>query len=91
MVTIDENGEFTGEVNIDPNMIPVGQHTLQLQGVGEDGYVKAANMGVLVDDATVAATATGEQSLNLIWWVFAAAILVALVIFLLVARRRKNT
>ena len=90
-VTIDENGEFTGEVNIDPNMIPVGQHTLQLQGVGEDGYVKAANMGVLVDDANVAATATGEQSLNLIWWVFAAAILVALVIFLLVARRRNNT
>jgi hypothetical protein len=30
-VTIDENGEFTGEVNIDPNMISVGQHTLQLQ------------------------------------------------------------
>ena len=90
-VTVDENGEFTGEVNIDPNMISVGQHTLQLQGVGEDGYVKAANMGVLVDDATVAATATGEQSLNLIWWVFAAAVLVALVFFLLVARRRNNT
>ena len=78
-------------MNIDPNMISVGQHTLQLQGVGEDGYVKAANMGVLVDDATVAATATGEQSLNLIWWVFAAAVLVALVFFLLVARRRNNT
>jgi len=29
---IDANGEFTGEVSIDPNLIPAGEHTLQLQG-----------------------------------------------------------
>jgi hypothetical protein len=90
-VTVDENGEFTGEVNIDPSMIPVGEHTLQLQGVGEDGYVKAANMGVLVDDPTTAANTTGEQSLTLIWWVLAATLLAALMIWLLVARRRRTS
>ena len=90
-VTVDENGEFTGEVNIDPSMIPVGEHTLQLQGVGEDGYVKAANMGVLVDDPTTAANTTGEQSLTFIWWVLAATLLAALMIWLLVARRRRTS
>ena len=90
-VTIDENGEFTGEVNIDPSMIPVGEHTLQLQGVGEDGYVKAANMGVLVDDPTTASNTTGEQSLTFIWWVLAATLLAVLMVWLLVARRRRTS
>ncbi|MEY2900146.1 MAG: hypothetical protein RL247_312, partial [Actinomycetota bacterium] len=49
-VDIDENGEFTGEVAIDANVVVVGEHTLQLQGVGEDGYVRAANLGVVVSD-----------------------------------------
>jgi len=89
-VTIDENGEFTGEVNIDPNMIPVGQHTLQLQGVGEDGYVKAANMGVVVDDAAAVAPTTMEQSLNFIWWIALLVILVALTVVVLVSRRRRQ-
>lgn len=90
-VTIDENGEFTGEVNIDPSMIPVGEHTLQLQGVGQDGFVKAANMGVVVDDPTTASNTTGEQSFTLIWWVLAATVLAALMIWLLVAKRRRTS
>jgi hypothetical protein len=49
-VTVDENGEFTGEVQIDGSLIPPGNHTLQLQGVGSDGYVKATNLGVAVED-----------------------------------------
>ena len=89
-VTIDENGEFTGEVNIDPNLIPVGEHTLQLQGVGEDGYVKAANLGVLVDDAVEAAPTAVEQGFGLIWWILAAVILLAIVIVLLASRRKKQ-
>ena len=50
-VTIDEDGNFYGEFNLDPELIPVGNHTLQVQGVGTDGYVKAANMGVVVEDS----------------------------------------
>ena len=89
-VTIDENGEFTGEVNIDPNMIPVGEHTLQLQGVGEDGYVKAANMGVLVDDPVEAAPTAVEQGLGFIWWIIAAIVLLSLIVVLIASRRRRD-
>ena len=90
-VTIDENGEFTGEVNIDPNMIPVGEHTLQLQGVGEDGYVKAANLGVLVEDPVEAAPPTAvEQGLGLIWSIIAALVLLAVIVVLIASRRRRD-
>ena len=90
-VTIDENGEFSGEVNIDPNVIPVGEHTLQLQGVGEDGYVKAANMGVLVDDPAEVVLETSTSSLILIWWIVAALVLLLLMIFALAKWRRSQS
>ena len=48
-VEIDENGNFSGQVAVNGKLVPVGEHTLQIQGVGEDGYVRAANLGVLVD------------------------------------------
>ena len=47
-VTIGPDGTFTGAVGIDGERIAVGEHTLQLQGVGRDGYVRAANLGVVV-------------------------------------------
>ena len=90
-VTIDENGEFTGEFNVDPNMIPVGEHTLQLQGVGEDGYVKAANLGVVVDDAAEVMPTAVESGLGFIWWIIAAIVLIAVVIVLLASRRRRES
>lgn len=91
-VTIDEEGRFDGEVNIDVRVITAGDHTLQLQGVGEDGYVRAANLGVTVDDPTAgAAEGTAESSLMFIWWVVAAMItLVLAVIFWAAARRRRR-
>jgi len=90
-VTIDDNGEFTGEVNIDPDLIPTGEHTLQLQGVGQDGYVKAASLGVVVDDAAAETVAeTTESPVMVAWWIVAAVIVfVLLLIVLLVARRRR--
>lgn len=90
-VTIDGNGEFAGEVDIDPDLIPTGEHTLQLQGVGQDGYVKAANMGVVVDDAAAeSVTQSSDSPVTVAWWVVAAVILlVLLVIVVLVARRRR--
>ena len=89
-VTIDENGEFTGEFNVDPSMVPVGEHTLQLQGVGEDGYVKAANLGVMVDDPVEAMPTTVETGWGFIWWIVTAVVLLALIIVLLTARRRSE-
>ena len=90
-VTIDENGEFTGEFIVDPNMIPVGEHTLQLQGVGEDGYVKAANLGVVVDDAAEVMPTAVESGLGFIWWIIAAIVLIAVVIVFLASRRRRES
>jgi hypothetical protein len=69
-VDIDENGEFNGTVNIDGNVVTVGEHTLQLQGVGEDGFVRAANLGVTVSDEAPALTE--ESSGSFLWLLLAA-------------------
>jgi VCBS repeat-containing protein len=88
-VDIDENGEFTGEVNIDSNVVVVGEHTLQLQGVGEDGYVRAANLGVVVNDTAAEAT-TEEAAGGFLWWLWLLVILVALVVWFAVWRYRRS-
>jgi hypothetical protein len=89
-VSIDENGEFTGEVDVDPNLIPAGEHTLQLQGVGTDGYVKAANLGVLVEDAGVSPRVIEESgfSWTFLWWILL--VIVLLLILWFVVRRRRS-
>ena len=66
-VQIDANGEFNGTVNIDGNVVTVGEHTLQLQGVGEDGLVRAANLGVTVADEAPALTQESSGSLFWLW------------------------
>lgn len=88
-VTIDDEGRFDGEVNIDGRVIAVGEHTLQLQGVGADGYVRAANMGVTVGDANVAAEATAATSLTFLWWILLAVLVTLLIIAAVVRRRRR--
>ncbi len=65
-VNIDDNGDFNGEVNIDGNVVTVGEHTLQLQGVGDDGYVRAANLGVVVNDIAESA-GTAEEASGMLW------------------------
>ena len=44
-VTIRSDGTFAGDLPVD---VAPGQHTLQVSGVGTDGYVRAANLGVIV-------------------------------------------
>jgi hypothetical protein len=75
-VDIDENGEFNGTVNIDGNVVTVGEHTLQLQGVGEDGYVRSANLGVTVADEAPALTE--ETSGSFLWLLLVALGVIAL-------------
>lgn len=88
-VTVGDDGEFVGEFFLDPRFATVGEHTLQLQGVGTDGFVKAVNMGVSVDDA-VGATSTGANTL--LWWALGVflAIVIALVLFALLSRRSQR-
>jgi hypothetical protein len=68
-VQIDDTGAFNGEVLIDGNVITAGEHTLQLQGVGEDGFVRAANLGVSVEDA--AGAVTTEEAAGFLWLLWA--------------------
>ena len=66
-VDIDDNGEFTGDIVVDGRQITVGEHTLQLQGVGTDGYVRAANLGVIVNDGDEP-VATADVASSFAWW-----------------------
>ncbi len=49
-VDIKEDGTFAALFAVDSAFVPTGDHTLQIQGVGDDGYVRAANLGVVVAD-----------------------------------------
>ena len=89
-VAIDDNGEFKGEIGIDANAVAPGEHTLQIQGVGEDGYVRAANLGVLVSDAVEEVT-TEEAVSGLLWWLVAVALLLLAVALAYARWRRKRS
>ena len=49
-VDIAADGTFEASFAVDSNFVPTGNHTLQIQGVGDDGFVRAANLGVVVGD-----------------------------------------
>jgi hypothetical protein len=89
-VDIDENGEFNGEVNVDGRVVTVGEHTLQLQGVGTDGYVRAANLGVLVGDEAPEVVTTAEQAGGFFWWLLLIALVVISAIVALFAWLRRK-
>jgi hypothetical protein len=88
-VDIDENGEFAGEVAIDANVVVVGEHTLQLQGVGEDGYVRAANLGVVVSDVADVAS-TEDVASGFLWWLWLLIVVAILVVWFIVGRYRRS-
>ncbi len=66
-VDIKEDGTFTALFAVDSAFVPTGNHTLQIQGVGDDGYVRAANLGVQVFDPLDSPVApVGGQRFDLI-------------------------
>lgn len=68
-------------------ILTVGNHTLQIQGVGEDGFIKSSNLGVLVEEPV---TLTGPSSFALVFsavGVFLGILAILLVVFLM---RRKR-
>jgi hypothetical protein len=87
-VSVDDKGEFSAEFLVDARLIAPGEHTLQIQGVGTDGYIKAANLGVLVEQAVELTT---ESASGLLWWVAGVFLLVAALVVLLVVARRRRT
>lgn len=86
-VEIDENGNFSGQIAVDGKFVPIGEHTLQVQGVGDDGYVRSANLGVVVEANPISPTSITNSI-----WVYAllGVGLLGTWWFFVVARRRKK-
>lgn len=89
-VTVSADGAFTGEVFLDARYAVVGEHTLQLQGVANDGFIKAANLGVVVQEP-VLLTADGARDM-LVWiaGLALAAVLAAVFVAIALGRRRRT-
>jgi hypothetical protein len=85
-VVVGADGAFVGDVYLDSRFAATGEHTLQLQGVAMDGFIKAANLGVVVQESVVLAT-TGATTLML-WVAVIAALIAAMALLFLVALRR---
>jgi hypothetical protein len=86
-VIVGADGSFSHEIYIDGRYATVGNHTLQLQGVGEDGFVKAANFGVSVQEPSAL---TSDAAASLLWWVSGLLAVVLAVIVSMVALRRRQ-
>ncbi len=73
-----------------PGYAVVGEHTLQLQGVANDGFIKAANLGVVVQEP-VLLTADGARDM-LVWiaGLALAAVLAAVFVAIALGRRRRT-
>ena len=79
-VSVDGDGGFTLEFLVNATMILPGEHTLQVQGVGQDGLNKAVNVGVVVEplDTVIIDVARGREPWNgrtLVWWALAVLLL----------------
>lgn len=66
-VQVDASGGMSTDVLIDPQFIEPGNHTLQIQAVGTDGFIRSFNIGVVIQDSTEVPTASSASTL--LWWV----------------------
>jgi hypothetical protein len=88
-VTINADGSFSGETANLSEQIDAGEHTIQIQGVGSDGYIRSANLGVMVSESSLATApvATSDWASWWPWLVGAFGLFAAY--FLLIAIRRR--
>jgi hypothetical protein len=90
-VMADSSGNFTGSVPI-PESLSDGEHTIQLNGISEDGQIRSAALGILIQPELVVLPATPVGfDLGLlmnILWIFA--LLTLLAFFLIFWRRRER-
>lgn len=89
MVTtnVGDDGSFDADFFVDPQFLSAGEHTLQIQGVGVDGFIKSANLGVLVEEPT---TLTTQSSSSLMIWVMVFLGVILAIIFVVFLRKRKE-
>lgn len=87
---VDDDGLFIANFTLDGLLVSAGPHTLQIQGVGDDGYVRAVNLGVEVVeplDTAAIEPQVGDFSLWLLSGIFATLLLFSV---LLVFRRARS-
>jgi hypothetical protein len=87
-VTIAADGSFSGVTGPLDAAIATGEHTIQIQGVGSDGYIRSANLGVVVTEPALAAAPFAFFD-----WIPLALLgllLLAGAFFIIAARRRKK-
>lgn len=88
-VTIAADGSFSGVTGPLDAAIATGEHTIQIQGVGFDGYIRSANLGVVVTEPALAAAPFAFFD-----WIPLALVgllLLAGAFFIIAARRRKRS
>jgi hypothetical protein len=78
-VDVDDNGTFIANFALDAALVNAGTHTLQIQGVGDDGYVRAVNLGVEVVEPTDGTTS---------FWLIASGLAVILLFGAFIVARR---
>lgn len=86
-VTADKNGNFSGTVPV-PDGLPVGSHTMQVNGVSADGKVRSVALGVTLTEPN----AESSNSLDLSPWIFVSIGMLLVLIFTigLIRRKRQN-
>lgn len=87
-VIADASGNFVGEAQL-PEGIPVGQHTVQLNGLTENGQLRSVSLGVVVEPVGVVPTPVPFDFSGLMnmLWILAAGVLF---FFFILWRRRKK-
>jgi len=76
---IRADGTFAADIAVDQSIIAPGEHTLQIQAIGPDGYIKAANLGVTVAGEEPPFSLAGAMALGGLFLIVALAILIMVV------------
>ena len=89
-VIADANGEFSGEAAV-PADAPMGEHTIQLNGITQNGELRSVAMGVVLNpDAAAQPVSPTTDSGEINWWLLSAGFAAAALLLVLVTRRRKK-
>jgi autotransporter-associated beta strand protein/surface protein len=88
--TVTAWGTFDLDVTLEERVAPVGLHTLQVHGVAMDGFVRAVNLGVQVEDAALLPAREDRSGPGPSVWIVAAVLVAAAIIIVPLARRRRR-
>lgn len=88
-VMTDAQGNFSGSAIV-PDSIAVGEHTVQLNGVSEDGKVRSVALGVVVEKPSSVKSGNAFDWGSLAMWSVLALLIAAFVWWFIIARRRKR-